>query len=344
MLCLYMRHPDDEGFAALEERARRWRATLLPIDDWGPLDAGLPGRVRAACARHRPAIWHAHDYKSNLLGLAARRSHPMRLVTTVHCWTVRGSLRSELYYALDRLLLRHYDQVICVSEDLRRRSLDAGVAPDRCWHVPNAIDTEEYRRSRPSDAAKRALGVAPGRRVIGAVGRLSREKAFDALIASTGRLVADALDVELWIAGEGPERPRLEEAVARLGLRERVRLLGHRADLEPLYEAMDLFVLSSTHEGLPNALLEAMAFSVPAVATRVAGVPGLIRDGENGLLVEPGSVEALTAAMRTLLDDADLRGRLALSGRRTIEETYSFSRRMADIKTIYDRTLGVEAR
>jgi glycosyltransferase involved in cell wall biosynthesis len=103
---------------------------------------------------------------------------------------------------------------------------------------------------------------------------------------------------------------------------------------------MDIYALSSRREGLPNVLLEAMAMSVPVVATRVAGVPHLIAHGANGLLTEPGSGDQLADAIARLLDDAPLRSRLAEAGRATVVSRYSFEARMAKVAAIYDELLG----
>src|SRR5262249_15182476 len=133
------------------------------------------------------------------------------------------------------------------------------------------------------------------------------------------------------------ERARLQALVGELALGDRVRLLGHLADTRDLYQSLDVYVLSSLREGLPNVLLEAMAMEVPVVATRISGVPRLVRDGENGLLVEPGDIAGLAAAVRRLAGDPDLRVRLRQAARTTIEQRYSFAMRMEKIRRVYDK-------
>ncbi len=120
---------------------------------------------------------------------------------------------------------------------------------------------------------------------------------------------------------------------------DRVRFLGFVEDTVELFHALDVFVLSSRREGLPNVLLEAMAMGVPVVATNVAGVPMAVRDGENGLLCAAGDVAALADGVERLLANPVLRGRLADAGRRTIEERFRFVARIAAEKEIYDRLL-----
>jgi len=338
-VCAYMHPPGDPGFEQLRRKAEAARAPLLSVPDRGPWDWRVVRRYLTICRRERVRIWHGHDYKSNALGLVLRRFWPMRLVTTVHGW-VQYTRRTPLYYAVDRLCLPGYEAVLCVSEDLRERALACGVPAGRCLLVENAIDTEEYSRRGDTGMAKRREGFPAGRLVVGAVGRLSAEKGFDLLIRAAHRLVQTGHDLQLVIAGEGDARPQLESLIAGLGLGDRVRLLGHYADPRGLYEALDLFVLSSLREGLPNVVLEAMAMQVPVLATRVAGVPRLVQDGANGILVEPGSVESLAGGMARLLGDADARARLAAAGRRTVVERYSFAARMRKVRAVYDRLLG----
>jgi glycosyltransferase involved in cell wall biosynthesis len=338
-LCAYMHPPGDPGFETLKDKAERWQAPLLSIHDRGPLDWRVIPAALAICRREQVAIWHGHEYKSNALGLILRRFWPMHLITTAHGW-VQHTRRTPFYYRIDRFCLPRYERVIAVSPDLYDSSIAAGVAADRCSLIENGIDTEQYQRRVPAAEAKARLGVAPGRLVVGAVGRLSAEKGFDLLIRVMQRVLAEGLDAELWIVGTGDQRPQLERMISDMNLGERVRLLGYRADTIDLYHAMDLFVLSSLREGLPNVLLEAMAIGVPVVATRIAGVPRLIRDGVDGLLVEAGNEDELAASMKQILTSDQLRHKFALAGRERIETSYSFRVRMDKVRAIYDELLA----
>jgi glycosyltransferase involved in cell wall biosynthesis len=178
--------------------------------------------------------------------------------------------------------------------------------------------------------------VPPGRLLIGAVGRLSPEKGFDLLIQAVAAMIDAGLDLELWIAGDGEERQRLEAQAAATGHGDRIRLLGFRADTVALFESLDLFCLSSLREGLPNVVLEAMAMEVPVVATRCGGIDAFGRDGVDMLTVEAGSVDALADGLRRLAGDAATRLRLARAARRRIEDEFSFRRRMDRMTEVYD--------
>ncbi|HXD87382.1 MAG TPA: glycosyltransferase [Urbifossiella sp.] len=339
MLCAYLHPPGDQGFDALRANAERYGAPLISIPDRGPWDWRVVKLLLATCRREKVAIWHGHDYKTNALGLLLKRFWRMRLVTTVHGW-VRHTARTPLYYKIDKWCLPRYERVICVSDDLVEECTKCGVAEKNLVFVENGIDAADYRRRRTIREAKEALGFPTSRFLIGAVGRLSDEKGFDVLIRSVHALVQQKEDVHLVIVGEGSERATLERLVAELGMQDRVSLPGWQTDVRGYFEAMDAFALSSHREGLPNVLLEALALEVPLVATRVNGVPRLVQDGENGLLVDTGNCEALTAALLALIRDEPLRDRFRAAGRQTVEGRYSFATRMGKLKDLYDELLG----
>lgn len=337
-LCAYLHPPNDPGYQAIIQRAKEHEAPLISIPDRGPFDWRVVQSLARICREERVEIWHGHDYKSNALGLLLRRFWPMRLVTTVHGW-VKHTRRTPLYYGIDRLCLKRYEIVLCVSDDLYGACLKAGVPKERCVLLENGVDVDHFRRRRIAALAKRERGIPVGRIVIGAMGRLSEEKGFDLLIGAVDRLIAVGRDVELRIAGEGDQQAALENLIRKLDRGDRIRLVGFQRDVISFFEAMDLFVLSSLREGLPNVVLEALALETPVVATRIAGVPRLIRDGKNGLLVPPGSVDALIGALGSLIDDPDRRFELAAAGRETVETHHGFAARMDKVREIYDRLL-----
>lgn len=338
MVCAYMHEPDDAGFEQLRRKADERDAPLVSVIDRGPLDWRVLSQFLDVCRQERVTIWHGHDYKSNLIGLLLRPFWPMRLITTVHGW-VEHTNRTPLYYAVDRLCLPRYERVICVSDDLRQQCLDVGVRPRRCLLLENGIDCDEFQRRRTPREARTALGLPPDRLLISAVGRLSPEKGFDVLLHALAALGREGLDVGLVIAGEGRQKEELERLVEQLGLADRVRLLGYCPDPRAIYEASDVFALSSLREGLPNVVLEALAMETAVVATRIAGVPQAISDGDNGVLVEAGSAADLAAALTRVLRDEPLRRRLAVSGRQTVQRRFSFAVRMQKLAAIYDNLL-----
>ena len=336
----YMHDPDDAGFDTIRQRAQAVDCPLLSVPDRGPLDRSVLRSMLNMCKHYGVRIWHGHDYKSNLLGIMLRPFHSMKLITTVHGW-VKQTRRTPLYYAADRWSLPYYHHIICVSPDLVERVSKLGVPDDRLSLIDNAIDEKMFRRMHPPERSplREQYKTPAGRRVIGAMGRLSAEKAFNTLIRAAHTLVNRGHDIELWIAGEGEARDDLEKLIANLKMRNRVRLLGFCGDNIGFYNALDMYVLSSLREGLPNVLLEAMACEVPIVSTRVAGVPRLINEGDNGLLCDVGDTDGLTDAMHQLLSVTELRHRFIDAGRITVENRFSFTHRMEKVRRIYDDVL-----
>ncbi|HUE73640.1 MAG TPA: glycosyltransferase [Pirellulaceae bacterium] len=335
-LCVYLHPPGDPGIETLKRRAAGSGAHLFPLVDRGRWDLRLIAKLAAVCRRLNVQVWHSHDYKTNAIGLLVRRCWRMAMVTTVHGW-VKHTARTPLYYAIDKRCLPWFDQVVCVSEDLQEECLRAGVPAEKCTVIHNGIDIDRAQRRLSRDEAKARLSAPKDGRLIGAVGRLSAEKGFDKLIEAAVAMPKAGRPVHLWIAGEGDARADLESLIRNLGCGDYVRLLGQLSDPATFYQAMDVFALSSYREGLPNVVLEAMAYEAPVVATRVAGVPALVRDGEDGLLVNPGSAEELSAAISEILDDAGLADRLAKSARMRIESGFSFRERTRKVCEIHDR-------
>jgi len=335
-IALYLHAPGDPGIEELAARAKELDCPFFAVPESLPIDPRVLRKIAQLCRQENVRIWHGHDYKSNLYGLLLRRRCGLRLVTTVHGW-VQKTGRTPLYWAVDRWSLRRYERVVAVSQDLEAECARIGVPSDRLVRIDNGIDVGAWRRRGPPAASALRAAVPAGRLVVGAVGRLSEEKGFDLLIEAVTRAVARGADVELWIAGEGPEQAKLAALAAASPAR--VRLLGFRTDVRELQEAFDVFVLSSLREGLPNVVLEAMACEVPVLATRCGGVEAAVRDDVEGLLVPPGSVEALESGLVRLAADPNLRARLARAGRERVEREFSFARRMERFAQLYETLL-----
>ena len=215
-----------------------------------------------------------------------------------------GGARVRALRALRDAALRRASLVVCPSAYLREHALGWGLRPDRVVVVENA--TPELPTLPTREEARAALGVDGA--LLAFAGRLGAAKALEVAFAA----VAELDGVTLLLAGDGPERATLERRAAELALGERARFLGAlgRDEVLRLFRAADASVLSSAWENFPHTLVEALAVGTPVVATAVGGVPEIVRDGENGLLVPVGDSAALAAALRRFLGDADLQARL----------------------------------
>jgi len=225
----------------------------------------------------------------------------------------RGGLRVRLLRATRTAALRRARRVIVPSAYLRSIAVGWGLDPGRVTVVPNPAPEVPVRPTRHE--ARAALGVQGF--ALGTAGRLTAQKALgDALEA-----LARVPEVELLVVGDGPERASLERRAGGLGIADRVRFLGAgtRDDVVALFRAVDAALLTSAWENLPHTLLEALAAGAPVVATSVGGIPEVVRDGENGLLVPPNDPTALAAAIERIARDDGLRASLAAAAAPSVE-------------------------
>ncbi len=341
-LCAFLRPPHDSGFESIRARAKEQSAPLIEIEDCSKFDWRAVRQIVKLCRDRNVAIWHAHDYKTNLIGLIAKRFHAMSLVTTAHGW-VNFSGHTPKYYRLDkRWFLPRYEKVICVSSTVLEECLASGVPGSRCVLIENAIDHEQFCRRRPIAEAKlQRFGATKDQLVIGSIGRLAEEKGFDLLIAAFTRVVKNGMDARLVIAGEGPDQEILKRVIAESGVADRIELIGFCQDTVGFLESLDIFVLSSHREGLPNVVLEAMAVGTAVIATKVGGVGRLVDDGVNGRLIESGSMEQIAAALEELSRSIEMRVRFAENAVQTIAQHWSFRRRMEKVVNVYAGVLGL---
>jgi glycosyltransferase involved in cell wall biosynthesis len=263
----------------------------------------------------------------------------MKLVTTMHGWT-RETLRTRFYYRIDRQCIERYDRVITVGPTLHQACAAMHVRPERETYIPNAIDLEGYHRGVTPAQRRQALGLPAGRLAIGVVSRLSGEKGVDRALRAFAGLRARQSNCDLHIIGAGPEEANLRALAQDLGLGAGIRFWGWQRQPQPYYEMMDLLLLPSRTEGMPNVVLEAMAMGVPVAATDVGGVRELLDGGRCGVILDQNQAN-WPAQISPLLWSPAYRSGLALEARRRVEERYSYHRWIERLNAVYADVLGL---
>jgi glycosyltransferase involved in cell wall biosynthesis len=271
------------------------------------------------------------------------------IVHTFHGHVLRGyfgPVRTRFFLALERWLASHTTVLIAVGPQVRDDLVALGVAPpERFAVIRLGIELEE--RVRPQDdgraETRRYLGVPADRFVVGWVGRMTAVKRTDDVLESFRRLREGGVDASLWLVGDGPDRGRLERRASELGVIRDTLFLGYQEDVAPYYAAFDALVLPSANEGTPVSVIEALAAKTPVVATRVGGVPDVVREGEEGFLVDAGDTEELAERLTRLARDPDLRRRLGESGRDRVLKRYAVERLLDDIDRLYRELLTAAA-
>ena len=296
------------------------------------LSADLARCVRAAASVFRARsvdVVQSFQWRPALIALgAARLAGRGRIVAGRRSVPTEHGVRG----LLEEIVVQFADRVVVNAEALRPR----GRAARRTEVIPSGVDTDRFdARTIDRAAAKAALGVPAGAPTIGTVGRLEARKGTRTLIEAAARL-RDTPDAPyVVVAGDGPLRDELAALAARLGVAERVRLLGNRGDVRAVLGGLDVFVLPSLTEGMSNALLEAMAMALPVVATDVGGNPEVIGDAATGVLIPAGESEPMANALAALLADPARRAQLGAAARRRVEERYGARAMVRRLESIY---------
>jgi L-malate glycosyltransferase len=290
-------------------------------------------------------IVHTHRYKENILaGLLKRKCGIKYLVQTVHGLDepFKGikKLKSKLYTQLNKYFTRRYfDIVVTVSHDIQAR-LSGIITPDKLATIHNAVDTTVLQLTSPAVEVKKTLRIGEGHPIIGSVGRMVPIKGYDIFLKGAKMILQSEPKARFLLVGDGPLRPELEKIAKKMGIENEVRFLGFRGDILDVVNCFDIFVLSSYYEGIPIALLEAMALKKPVVATRTGGIGEVVENEVSGLLTEKGNPESLAGACLKILDNPELMRNLGIAAQRRIEEKFSILVQRDRVSEIYRKLVS----
>ena len=284
--------------------------------------------IASLCADARATVIHTHGYRPDVIDGSVARRLSIASVTTFHGFT-GGNWRNRLYERAQTWVARRFDAVVAVSTPIAERLADSGVPRNRLHVIPNAHQTGRAFAGRA--AARHALGIPADVFAVGWIGRLSSEKGPDVMLDAAVLLRGEGVSVSF--IGEGPDAAALRQAATMGAVGSDVRWHGLIPDAGRYLQAFDAFVLSSRSEGTPMVLFEAMEAGVPIVATRVGGVPAVLRQGE-ALLIAPERPDAIAAALREIRAQPAAAARRAASARTRVAQDYQVApwvERYADV-------------
>jgi glycosyltransferase involved in cell wall biosynthesis len=313
------------------ERLREKGIEVEVVRCGGRFDLAAVRSLRAIIGKRSIDIVHSHGYKADLYALAATRGTKVLLVATCHNWPGK-SLALRVYAVLDRLGLRYFAHIACVSEEVSKRLGKSGVATGKTTLIPNGIDTQAFQYATPAENIRTNR---PGEILVGVVGRLVREKGCEVLLRAAAEIADEFPELRIVIVGEGPERASLEQQANELGLGRRVHFAGKRQDMPGIFASFDIFVLPSFGEGMPMAVLEAMAAGKAIIATKVGEIPKLLLNEDFGLLVQPNHVGELRDALARLLRDCNLRESMGRNGVERVVLLFSLERMTDAYRALY---------
>jgi glycosyltransferase involved in cell wall biosynthesis len=307
------------GSGPLAAEIERAGVTVRVID-WsnGARDPIGAWRFWRGLRQARPAIVHQHS-GARAVSALTRAATDAALIIHVH-----GRILEARGQRPMPIVVPGADAVIAVSRAVAQ-------------HVQNTVARVIYTGV---DVPERQHGGSPTGRLLGVAARLVPVKGVADVIRAVGQVRNRVPDVRLEIAGDGPERPALEECVRQLGLSDSVTFLGWQADLAPVFSRWDVVVQGSRDEGFPVALVEAMAAGLPVVATAVGGTVELVETGRTGWLVPPEDPEALASRLCGVLADGLQRRAMGVAARARVRECFSANRMAGEIEAIYDELLA----
>jgi L-malate glycosyltransferase len=289
-------------------------------------------------------IIHTHKYKDTILAApAAKVCGIPHVVRTVHGlrepFEGLQDFKMSLYEAVERTVHRScVDSIIGVSSQIESKYKAKGqVSSVTC--IRNGIDLEGKPVQTDRWRTRKDLGIDSETCLIGTVGRLTPVKGIPYLLEAATILLRQGANVKILIVGGGSIRQDLTAQTHNLGIADKVVFLGHREDTDALLQAMDIFALPSLSEGIPMALLEAMAASRPIVASRVGGIPEIIEDGFEGYLVEPMDVNGLAERCRQLIEFPEVARKMGERGRKRVERDFSATAMADRVASVYKELL-----
>lgn len=306
-------------------------------------------RLAELIRRERPDIVHTHTAKAGALGrmAAALAGRPRPIVVhTFHGHVLRGyfgPLRTAAFRFVETALARVTDALIAVGPQVRDDLVALGVAPAEKFHVIRLGIELEQRIDGGDEAraeARRLLGIREDAFVVGWIGRMTPIKRTQDVLAAVAGLRERGVDAILVMVGDGPDRERVERRAHALGIARHCLYLGYQDDVARWFGLLDAFLLPSANEGTPVTAIEALAARRPVVATRVGGVPDVVRDGEDGFLAELGDLDGLVDGLERLARDPDLRARMGEGARERVLERYAVERLVDDVDRLYRSLLG----
>ena len=285
-------------------------------------------------------VLHCHNTYADITGALAARLTPVKTVTTLYVWGDFGWKRNALQW-VDWMAIKAFDRVTAHCEETRVATIAKGMAEQdvdllTCGFTAPVVHLEDEERNR-----KRAeLGASPDDAVLINVARFWGEKAHDVQLDGLKLILQERPNVKLWLLGVGPLMEDIRALCTQMGLDDSVTFLGFREDLPEVLALADVQIHPSDMEGVPLAVLSGMMAGLPIVASRVGGLPEVIRHDQSGILIEPRNPKALAEAVLSLLDDPETGRRLGRGAQAFIRDEYSLEAAAERVGQVYERLLN----
>ncbi len=324
------------------DKAKQEGLPTFILKSRGRFDFSAVTQLKKYLLSNKIALLHTHNYKSDVLGFAAARLAGIPIVATAHGYTDMDR-KVTIYEKLDRWILRRFFNKVAVVTD----KMLPGFPERRRTVIPNGLNVERFSKLKEENAhlriqQRRLWGIDDDKIIVATIGRLSKEKNQALLLQAAAQLSAKHDRIHFVIVGAGPEEERLKQLAEDLKITDKTKFVGLIQDIAPVYQAIDVFVLTSLTEGVPITILEAMAAEVPIVATRVGGIPDLITDSQTGLLVNSGDVQDFSVKIELLLTQPNLGKKFSAAAATFVKSHFSQEIMVERYRRVYEE--ATEAR
>ena len=322
----------------LLEKAKEYSLNTQVFECNGRFDLKTVSMISSYVKENSVDVIHSHGYKSNIYAVLSNIKNKKPLVSTCHNW-INSNARMGFYTFLDKLFLKRFDAVISVSTPVKELLLKSGISPKKISLIENGVNLDRFQVNGNGKNLKKDLRLPDNRKIIGTVGRLTKEKGHTYFLKAAKKILDLNENCIFLVVGDGELREDLNEEAKSLGISRNILFTGKRDDIPDLLSLMDIFVLPSLLEGQPMALLEAMAAKRPVIATTVGDIPKILKNGELGILVPLFNPEAVADGILSCLNNLEKANQIASMAYSEVAKNYSSARMAKEYLTIYNAVI-----
>lgn len=347
ILVVYLRQPGDKEFN-IDKQAKLLCIKYTDIIDKYLVDFRCIFKIKKLIIENKISLLHTHDDKTLLYGVILKKLvSNLIIMHTCHSHSdykkntfsnMKDYIKYKVRKKIQLLLIKeHISPILTISENTKSRLVKNGIKRDSVEVMYNGVDTKKWNRKNIIGVLKKELNLSNDEIIIGTVARITYDKDFPTFFRVAERIIKKNKKIKFVVVGGGAENElkQVYRCLKTYGISDNIYFTGHRTDLIEIYSSFHIFLMTSITEGFPNTILEAMAMRVPVVSTRVGGVPEIIDDEKYGLLCPIGDDKELANAILQLVDNIQLRDKIASQGRLRVDESFSFQKRVKKLEKCY---------
>jgi len=321
------------------EEAKKRKIQTLSIKHHFRFDPTLITQFSSILKLNKADILQTHGHKANFLAFILKRFLDTPWISFIHGWTDED-WKIRAYNRLDKFLLKFPDRLIAVSNEMASKLYALKIPQEKIRVIYNAVFEDGIPKLNPPLEVRKEFGIPAEDKLLGVIGRLSPEKGQIFFLQAFSKLVENYPQATALIVGEGPDEKKLKEYCSSEKLDSKVVFTGYQKDITSIYKSLDLVILPSLSEGMPNVALEGMLFGKPVIGTKTGGIPEVVIDEQSGMLVPAADPDSLSRAMLVLLEDENKMRRFSDNSRKYVLENFSLEKRVKSIVELYQELMA----